>query len=280
MTAIAQAGRRPSFVRVFLAFLQREAREAASYKMAFVLDIGALFLVLASLHFFSRFIGASGNPMLGRYGGGYLGFALTGFVLTDVQSTLLGSFARRVRWAQMAGTLEAMLATPTRPLHLLLAAPAGDFVSVLGRGVLYATFATLWLDLHVAESGLWPALLLLAMAMAGWTGLGLLGAALAMWLRKGDPIRWLVSGLSVLTSGVLYPTSVLPGWLQSVGKYLPLTHALEGIRRPLLAGAEFSAVAGEAQALAWFAVLLLPLGAASFLWALHRARIDGSLTHY
>src|SRR5207244_10643891 len=116
------------------------------------------------------------------------------------------------------------------------------------------------------------------LGMTAFVGLGLLAAAATMYLRKGEPIGLLVSGLSILTAGVIYPTSVLPGWLRSIGGALPITHALEAVRRALLGGAGFAELAPTLAALAVFTVVLAPLGLLAFLFALRRARIDGSLT--
>ena len=41
----------------------------------------------------------------------------------------------------------------------------------------------------------------------------------------------------LLVSGVLYPVELLPHWLRTIGSWVPLTHALEGMRLALLKGA-------------------------------------------
>jgi ABC-2 type transport system permease protein len=79
---------------------------------------------------------------------------------------------------------------------------------------------------------------------------------------------------------VLYPVSVLPGWLRGLGRLLPLTHTLAVLRGALLVGASPAALADSFGALIAFAGLLAPVGAAVFAFALRRARIDGSLSHF
>src|SRR5690242_6013284 len=101
--------RRPPFRLVARAFFFRELREAASYKAAFVLQLGGLLLALSALYYLARFIGAGHSETLKPYGADYLGFALIGFVMTELQAASIGAFAQRIRWAQVAGTLEAML---------------------------------------------------------------------------------------------------------------------------------------------------------------------------
>jgi ABC-2 type transport system permease protein len=78
----------------------------------------------------------------------------------------------------------------------------------------------------------------------------------------------------------MYPVSVLPPWLRALGKLLPLTAALEALRGAMLAGASPMALRQPLATLAAFAVLLIPAGVVTFGYALRRARMDGSLTHY
>ncbi len=272
--------RKPPFRRVLGAFFLRELREAASYKVAFMLHFGGLLFALAALYYLSRFVQAAANPRLIPYGADYLGFIVLGFLFTELQQVAVGAFSGRVREAQLAGTLEAMLATPARPWIILLAAPVGDFLEALARSVCYLLLAALAFGLRFQSAHIAPAAVAFVLAMAAFVGFGLLAAAGTMYLRKGEPIALLVSGLSMLTAGVVYPTSVLPGWLRSIGDALPITHALEAVRRALLAGAGFAEVGPRLVALAAFSVVLAPLGLWAFLLALRRARIDGSLTHY
>ena len=54
--------------------------------------------------------------------------------------------------------------------------------------------------------------------------------------KRADPSSWLVQGLSYLLGGVYYPVAVLPEWGQTLANILPITHALEAMRKLLLLG--------------------------------------------
>jgi ABC-2 type transport system permease protein len=116
--------------------------------------------------------------------------------------------------------------------------------------------------------------------IGAFAGLGLLAAGTTMLIRRTNPIAMVIGSLSFFLSGVIYPVSVLPAWLRAAGQLLPLTHALEALRGALLAGASPGALAAPLLALVLFTVVLAPLGVAVFAFALRRARIDGSLSHY
>ena len=53
----------------------------------------------------------------------------------------------------------------------------------------------------------------------------------------------------------MFPYRGMPGWAQTFGEVLPLTHFLRIIRAVMLKGAEFSAIATEVGWLVLFVVL-------------------------
>jgi ABC-2 type transport system permease protein len=52
------------------------------------------------------------------------------------------------------------------------------------------------------------------------------------------------------------------------------------MRLALLQGASWSQLAPDILALVIFALILLPLSLTAFRYAVHRAKVEGSLTHY
>jgi len=134
------------------------------------------------------------------------------------------------------GTLGHVLLSPRSRTAVFL----GRAIPYAGNGLLIAVTTllggTLLLGLRFPVAAL-PALLLaftvgsLSCAFFGLT-LGAIG------LRFRDV--WLVSNVSValllLFTGVNVPAAALPGWMRTVGAFLPITHAAEASRR-LAAGA-------------------------------------------
>jgi ABC-2 type transport system permease protein len=268
------------FLRIFVAFTRRELVAMSGYRAAFFTRaLGFAFLAVA-LVFFSRFVGAAANPHMAAYGGNYLGFVAIGFLAAELQQVGATGLARRVRTAQMMGTLEAEMATPAPPWMVLGVTPLYEFGGAALRSAAYLGGATVLVGLALPRANAVTVLVGAPLVLAAFAGLGLLTAGSTMLVRRTNPVSVILGSLSFFVSGVVYPVSVLPHWLQAVGRLLPLTHALVVLRAAFLVGASPSAVAGSLGALALFAVVLIPLGTATFAYALRRARIDGSLTHY
>ena len=54
--------------------------------------------------------------------------------------------------------------------------------------------------------------------------------------EKGTQLGFIAQGLMLVVSGVYYPVSVLPEWMQWIAKISPATYALRGIRAAILDG--------------------------------------------
>lgn len=284
-TVAAVAARRPPgaalwFARVLLAFARREAQTVAGYRLSFLTRAVAFGLSLLALAFMARLVGAASNAHLAPYGGNYLAFAVVGFVVMDFQQVGVSKLSNRIRIAQVMGVLEAEMATPAPPWIVLGVSPVYEFGLAAVRSTFYFLLAILVFGVGFPRANLTSLIVAAPLVMGTFVGLGLLSAAATMLARRNNPVAALLGSASILLSGVAYPVSVLPSWLRAIGRLLPLTHALELVRGSLLRGASPSDLWQSMAALALFAGTLVPAGVALFVFALRRARVDGSLGHY
>ncbi|HEV8376330.1 MAG TPA: ABC transporter permease, partial [Candidatus Polarisedimenticolia bacterium] len=191
----------------------------------------------------------------------------------------LNSFATKLRGEQLTGTLEAMLMTPTPLPVIILSSALWDFVMTSFRVVVYLGLGTLF-GLQLRFDSLLPFFIVLGLTILAFSGIGVLSAAFILYLKRGDPINFLISSASALFGGVFIPTQALPHGLGWLGRFLPITYALSGIRKSLLTGSRVQDLLPEIGALMAFVVLLVPLGIVGFSLAVRRAREEGSLAQY
>jgi ABC-2 type transport system permease protein len=67
-----------------------------------------------------------------------------------------------------------------------------------------------------------------------WSFGMLLASAMLNMTRSGSFLSEGIAGVVYLLSGVVFPLTILPGWLQAIGMSLPTTYWLEGMRRSLV----------------------------------------------
>jgi ABC-2 type transport system permease protein len=133
----------------------------------------------------------------------------------------------------------------------------------------------------VLSAGVLTVLLVLSHLCIGIAAVGII-----MKVKEGDPILWAFSWFTQLLCGVLYPLSILPGWLNAVALAMPLTYSLDGLRRCLIPVNGESAtiltpqVFMDAVSLSVFIAVALPVSLRIFRWGYNVARRDGTLHSY
>lgn len=273
MTALDAAVHLPA------AFLRRDRRIETSYRAGLLLRVGGVVVSVGVFYFLSRSFGAAAEPYLVRYGSGYFAFVLLGIALMEFLSRSVSGLGAALREGQTTGTLELMLLSPSRlPVILLSSVLWLQVSAAVGAAVFLATGAALGADFSRADV---PAsLLALAVAILGFTGLGLLAGAVVLLVKRGNPLGWAIRGASVVLGGVLYPVDVLPPLLQSAATFLPITHALAALRGSILLGQGIGELGPTLLVLALSSGACLVAGLAACVAAIHHGRTDGSLAQY
>ena len=263
-----------------LAFLRRDWRLQLSYRFSFLLQFFGIFFNLLVFYFLSKLVGDSAAPYLEPYGGNYFAFVLIGLAFSGYFGVGLNSFSANLREAQTTGTLEAMLMTPTRLSTVIMSSSIYDYGFVTFQVFVYLALGGLLFGVQLEKGNTPAALVVLVLTIIAMTSLGIIAASFIMVLKRGDPVTLLISSLAVLLGGVYYPIQLMPQWLQQLSRLLPITYSLDAMRRTLLADASFQDVMPDIIALAIFGIVLVPVSLLVFRYAVHRAKVDGSLAHF
>jgi ABC-2 type transport system permease protein len=266
-------------LRVPWAFLARDFREDSSYKIGFLFRVATALINVAIYYFIASAFGSAAAPYLSSYGGNYFAFVIIGVAFSEYLAIGIGAIGESIRQGQTTGTLELMLLSPTRLVVTLLSSSLWSYVFASLRVLVYLIVGAV-LGMRFEQANVPFALLSLALAIVSFNALGLFSASVIILMKRGDTLGWALRVSSLVLSGVYYPVEVLPAWLRPAGQLLPLTHALELLRRSLLLGEGFGQLWGELLILAGLTIVLLPVGVLACHLAIQVARTDGSLSHY
>ena len=144
------------------------------------------------------------------------------------------------RWTQ---TLGIVLVTPANRLALFL----GRSLPVVVNGFFVSMFSlvvgSLLLGVSIPGSAWLPLALVVMVAAASCTGLGLANAALGLRVRETAVMSNVLFGVLLILSGANIPLDAMPDWMAAVARWLPLTHSIEAAR-VLAAGGAFADVSG------------------------------------
>jgi ABC-2 type transport system permease protein len=181
---------------------------------------------------------------------GLLGVILS---MTLVLMTALAVTRERER-----GTMESLLATPVRPLEVMIGKLAPYVMVGLIQAALILVLARVLFDVPMA--GGWTAFAIgLLLFVVGSLALGFLISTLARTQLQAMQMSFFYLMPSLLLSGFMFPFVGMPRWAQILGSLIPVTHFLRVVRGSLLRGEGLAGSLPSLGALAAFVVAISAL---------------------
>lgn len=136
------------------------------------------------------------------------------------------------RWE---GTIEHTFMAPiSRFTHLI-----GSCWYAVAHGLLFTFLQLLvmaaFFHLDLSKANYLTAVFMLLLGSASFIGFGIAASVLPLlYTERGSQMSYIVRAVLLLISGVYYPISVLPGWMQPLAQVSPATYVLQGLRAALL----------------------------------------------
>ena len=234
------------------------------------------FLVYAMVSTFS--IGLIGKTM-GADDEQAVLYLVIGALMWNFLANIFNEIAHTISWERWEGTLEYTFMAPVHRLTHLLGVTWFAILYGLVRTLLVLVASSWFFKLDLVGANITGAMIVLAAACFSMLGLGLVVAVLPLLsAEKGTQAAHIILGLILLISGVYYPISALPEWLQPFGYFSPVTYTLDGVRSALLESTPTVELLPLAGYLLLAGLVLLPLGYSIFLQGEKYAKRHGLLT--
>jgi len=166
------------------------------------------------------------------------------------------------RWFQ---TLSPLLATPANRAAVFLGRALPVVVNAAFVCVVSFVAGALILHVHISGSSIPALAVVIAATSVSCTCFGFLGGPLGLRWRDAIIAINLADAVLLIFCGVNIPIQSLPGWMQAVSEYLPVTHGLRAARR-VADGAALGDVGGLIAAELAIGATYAVLG---FLWLRH-----------
>jgi ABC-2 type transport system permease protein len=233
-------------------------------------------VIFASIAFF---LFQAGGDAAGEH---TLLYAALGTGMMGVWSTTLFGCGGAIQWHRWEGTLELLVAAPSRYDMVLLGQTLG--ASAFG---FYSILATIgWgmilfgMPLNADYPLLLPLALLVSIVSLGCLGM-LLGTSFVLY-RHANALSNLLEYPIWIVTGLVVPLALLPGWLGPISWVLAPTWAMEAIRGSAMADGPSLLVGGEPPLLAMglclaLAVVYYLIARRVLRFVLDKARRDATL---
>lgn len=266
-------------MRSALALLRAAWLQATSYRLATVLSFASVLASVVPIFFIAGAVQDVAADSIRMESASYFGFIIVGIAGVYLLSAAAGSLPGAIAGNIGSGTLEALLVTRTSAPVLLLGLTAYPVVQAALRAAVLLVGAMV-LGVQFAWLMLPPVLGIALLLMLAYAGVGLVAAALVLVFRTSGPLITAVVALSGLLGGAYYATSAVPGWLNALTVFVPLTYALRASRMLLLGGASLADVLPDVSVLLLMALVSMAVGSLAFAYGLARARRAGTLSQY
>jgi ABC-2 type transport system permease protein len=168
---------------------------------------------------------------LGRSAGvGSDEFFLIGNTFIATATAGLFGMGHAVANERRSQTLASILASPASRVALFLGRTLPSIVTGVGTAILSFGLGALLLDVQFSSSELTAIALAVLVASFACTAMGLCVGAIGLRGRNVSLFADTIAGSMLLVSGANVPLDQLPGWIQTLSSFIPITHAIEAAR--------------------------------------------------
>ena len=215
------------YINQFLAILTVEIK-------SLIRQVGQLGFLIFAPFLFSLFTFSIGSSISGKLNIELWFYQLIGFTILTIALIFTESSAWYIREGLLTGRLEYLLASPTNPLVVIFATAIfnGIFalsmffiVGIIGVIIVYGVYKILNFIISV---------FILILFLLPMLGFNLIIAALTILAKEPQGVIQPVNSIISTVSGFVYPITLLPLFLQILGKSLPFFYTVEGVRETVV----------------------------------------------
>lgn len=193
----------------------------------------------------------------------YIDFLLPGIVALSIMQMAVFSVAFVFVDYKEKGILKRLLATPMKPYQFVTANVITRLSVAIVQSAILIAIGIFVFKVHVVGS-YWLILPVLVLGGVMFLGLGFTISGIAKTVEAVPAIANLIVFPMFFLGGTFFPLESMPVWLQSVVKYMPLTHFSDALRKIMAEGSGFSAITTDIYWMLGWAVVLIILANITF----------------
>jgi ABC-2 type transport system permease protein len=189
----------------------------------------------------------------------YLDFIAPGILAQSVLFVAI-FYGINVIWERDLGIVQRFLASPTPRAALVLGKGLSAAVRTLSQAaVVYTLSLLLGVKLNWSPLALLNVLAIVILAATLFSTFSLVIACLVKTRERFMGVGQVLTMPLFFASNAIYPTAIMPGWLQTVAHLNPLSYVVDALRTSMLAGSTSTYSLGQDYAVMLAATALLVL---------------------
>jgi ABC-2 type transport system permease protein len=205
-------------------------------------------------------------------------YLLIGTLVWSYLSVVFDAISDMITWERWEGTIEYTFMAPVHRLTHMIGTVLFAVVYGIIRTAVILFIVSLFFRVDLTRANFLSATIVLLVGSLSFVGLGIVTAVLPLtFTERGAQMTRIVEAVFLLVSGVYYPVTVLPVWLQVIARVSPATYVLEGMRQSLMNGSDLIALLPSLVPLFIIGLVSIPIGLLIFGWAEQSAKRNGRL---
>lgn len=193
----------------------------------------------------------------------YFEFVAPGIMSMVVLTAVLTGLGASVSRERETGTLDGILIAPVSRLSIILGKAMAQAIRGLFQGIIVLLLAIVFFGVTINGSIL-LVLIILLLGIFSFVGLGILISALAAEQETATQLLFMFQFPMMFLSGVFFPIQQMPTVMQYISKIIPLTYAIEAMRKVMILGGGFQAVQNDILVLLLFGTVTLAVAVPVF----------------
>ena len=196
-------------------------------------------------------------------------FLAPGFMALTVITGSLQGVATAISREKEQGTMDGLLVAPIPHRSIILGKVAAQTVRGLIQGFLILGLSMMLFGVQIYGS---PIIMFIVMVLgtASFVGVGIIMTAVAPDQETAQMMTVLLQFPMMFISGILFPIDQLPGWMQYIGKAMPLYYAADALRKVIILNASLAAIMPDVLILVAYTFLTMTIAIPLFDKAMRR----------
>jgi ABC-2 type transport system permease protein len=193
----------------------------------------------------------SGNPS-------YFDFIAPGIMAMTVMMSVMTGLPVAISQEKEIGTMDGMMVAPVNRLSILLGKTLAQTARGLIQGVIILGLAIGIFGVAIQGS----ILLVFALLLLGVFSFVGLGIVITSFTKDQETAQMLMMTLMfpmMFLSGVFFPIQQMPGFMQTIAHFLPLTYASDALRKVMVLGAGIPQITNELIILIVFGIVMIAI---------------------
>lgn len=184
----------------------------------------------------------------------YFQFMAPGLMAMVIMMAALTGLAVSISREREMGTMDGILSAPISRLSIVLGASFAQVVRGLLQAVLTLILAVVLFGV-VIHGSLGLLVLLLLLTVFSFIGIGTMISAIASKQETAMTVMMTLTFPMLFLSGAMFPIQQMPMVMQWISKFIPLTYAVEALRKCIVLGTGISGMMTEVWVMLGFGVV-------------------------